>query len=200
MLPHGGPAERVNELAAARWSPRAFTDEAVPPEVLRRIFEAGRWAASAFNEQPWSWVVATRDDAEGFERLLSTLIPFNQGWAKHAAVLAISLARTAFERNGRSNRHAYHDVGQAAASMALEAVANGFTLHQMAGFDMDLVRQRCLLPPGYEAVAAIAIGRPGDAASLPDDLRQRETAPRERRALRDVVFGATFGQSAGFVR
>ncbi len=200
MLPHGGPAERVNALAAVRWSPRAFTGEAVPPEVLRRIFEAGRWTASSYNEQPWSWVVAPRDDAEGFARLLSTLLPMNQEWAKNAAVLAISLARTGFERNGRPNRHAYHDVGQAASSMALEAVANGFAIHQMAGFDMDRVRQLCLLPPTFEAVAAIAIGRPGPASSLPDGLRERETAPRQRRALRDVVFGATFGQTAGFVR
>lgn len=200
MHPNGGPDLPVNDLARARYSPRAFEDVPVPPDVLRRIFEAGRWAASAYNEQPWRWLVATRDDEEGFARLLSTLIPFNESWAKKAAVLAISIARLDFERNGKPNRHAFHDVGQAAASMALEAVANGIAIHQMAGFEPDRVRERGLLPPGYEAVAAIAIGYPGDPATLPDALRERETALRERRPLRDVVFGATFGQTAGFAR
>jgi len=199
MLPNGGPLERVHALVTERWSPRAFTSEPVTPEVLRRIFEAGRWAASAFNEQPWCWLVATRDDTEGFERLLSTLIPFNQGWAKNASALAISLARMKFRHNGKPNRHAYHDVGQAAASMALEAVASGAAIHQMAGFDADRVRQLCLVPPGFEPVAAIAIGHPGDPGSLSDDLRQREIAPRQRHELQDVVFGATFGQAAAFV-
>ena len=200
MRPNGGPAERVNDLASERYSPRAFADRPIPPDVLRRVFEAARWAASAYNEQPWRWLVATRDDEPGFACLLSTLVPSNQVWAKNAAALAISLARTAFERNGKPNRHAYHDVGQAAASMALEAVANGLAIHQMAGFEPDLVRQRGLLPPGYEAVAAIAFGYPGDPKTLPDGLRELETAPRQRRALRDVVFGPTFGQAAGFVR
>jgi nitroreductase len=200
MRPNGGPREGVHDLVAARYSPRAFADRPIAPELLRRIFEAGRWAASAYNEQPWRWLVATRDDETGFERLLSTLIPFNQGWAKHAAALSISLARTSFERNGKPNRHAFHDVGQAASNMAIEAAANGIAIHQMAGFDPDLVRERGLVAPGFEAVAAIALGYPGDPASLPADLRERELALRERRPLRDVVFGASFGQTAGFAR
>ena len=86
-------------------------------------FDAGRWSASSFNEQPWSWLVARREEAAAYERLLSALIPFNQGWASHAPVLAVSLARTTFARNGQPNRHAGHDVGQAAAQIALDGNA-----------------------------------------------------------------------------
>jgi nitroreductase len=199
-MPTGGPTEPHHELIAQRWSPRAFEDRPVPDALLRRLFDAGRWAASAYNEQPWRWLVATRDDPAAFERLFSTLIPFNQGWVRAAPVLAISVAHASFDRNGKPNRHAGHDVGQAAAQMALEAVALGLAIHQMAGFDPERVRALCGVPAGFEPMAAIAIGYPGDPALLPDDLRQRELAPRERRPLAEVVFGATFGETAGFAR
>jgi nitroreductase len=200
MFPNGGPELPVHELIAQRWSPRAFADRSVSPELLRRLFEAARWAASSYNEQPWRWLVATREDKEGFARLHSTLIPFNQGWVAKAPVLAISVAHTSFERNGKPNRHAAHDVGQAAAQMALEAVANGLFIHQMAGFDSERVREVCAVPADHEPVAAIAIGYPGDPETLDAPLRERELATRERRGLDLVVFGTTFGQTAGFAR
>jgi nitroreductase len=200
MPPNGGPDEPVHALIAARFSPRAFADRAVEPAVLRQLFEAARWAASAYNEQPWRWLVAARADAPAFERLLSTLIPFNQGWAKAAPVLAISVAHTRFARNDKPNRHGAHDVGQAAAQLALAAVASGLAIHQMAGFDPERVAALCAVPEGFEAMAAIAIGYPGDPQTLPDALRERELAPRERRPLAEVVFTTRFGEPAAFVR
>jgi nitroreductase len=199
-MPNGGPTEGVHALIAERWSPRAFDDRPVPPAILRRLFEAGRWAASAYNEQPWRWLVATREDAAGFEALFSTLIPFNQEWVRAAPVLAVSIARTSFERNGKPNRHGGHDVGQAAAQIALEAVANGLAIHQMAGFDPDRVRAIAAVPPEFEPMAAIAIGFPGDPSTLTDALREREIASRERRPLAECVFGARFGVTASFLR
>ncbi len=199
MKPNGGPAEPVHAIIAERWSPRAFADRSVSPDLLRRLFEAGRWAASCFNEQPWRWVVATREEPEAFAKLLSTLVPMNQSWASKAPVLAVSIARSTFERNDKPNRHAGHDVGQAATQIALEAVANGLVIHQMAGFDAEKVREVCAVPAGFEPMAAIAIGYVGEAATLPDGLREREVAARERKALGDVVFGTQFGERAGFV-
>ena len=200
MPPPGGPTAPLHELIAQRWSPRAFADRSVAPEVVARLFDAGRWAASAYNEQPWSWLVARREDAAAFERLHSTLIPFNQEWAGRAPVLAVSLARMSFVRNGKPNRHAGHDVGQAAAQIALEAVSRGLAIHQMAGFEPERVRALCAVPAEWEPMAAIAIGYPGDPSSLSDALRAREVAARERRPLGEVVFGATFGETAGFLR
>src|SRR5258707_301209 len=111
----------VHDLFAERWSPYSFADRPVPAELLQSVFEAARWAASSFNEQPWSYIVATKDDSEGFANLLSCLVEGNQAWAKAASVLAIGCASLKLTRNGQPNAAALHDLGQASGYLALEA-------------------------------------------------------------------------------
>lgn len=186
-------AHPIEELLRRRWSPRAFAERPVEPEKLLRMFEAARWSASCFNEQPWSFLVATRDDAAGFARLLSCLIEGNQAWAAYAPVLMVSVARLNFAQNGKPNRHAIHDVGLATAQMINQAMAMGLFVHPMAGFFPDKVRELYGVPEGYEPVAAIAAGYPGDAAALSESLRQRELAPRVRKPVEEFVFRGRFG-------
>jgi nitroreductase len=191
------PAENqyeIEELIAKRWSPRAFAARAIEPEKIRSLLEAARWAASCFNEQPWSFVVAPKDDAEEFARLLNCLVESNRRWAQHAPLLMLSIARLNFERNNKPNRHAFHDVGQAVASLTLQATALGLVVHQMAGFEIEKARAEYKLPEGYEPVAAIAVGYQGDAAALPEDLREKEFAPRTRRAQDSFVFKGKWGE------
>ena len=189
----------VHELISHRWSPRAFDARAVEPEKLRSLFEAARWAASSYNGQPWFFIVATKDDPADFQRVLECFVEFNQGWAKHAPVVALSAARLTFEHNGQPNRHAFHDVGQAAAYLALQAASFGVQIHQMAGIDPEKARATFAIPEGYEAVAGIALGYPGDPASLPDQLRQRELAPRERKPVSSFVFTGAWGSASSIV-
>lgn len=186
---------KVHELIRRRWSPRAFADRPVEAETLRLLLEAAQWAPSSYNEQPWAFLVATREDPQEFERLLGCLVPFNQGWAKNAPVLMLSVARLAFERNGKPNRHAYHDVGQAAAQLTFQATALGLFVHQMAGIDAEVARETYCIPEGWDPVAAIALGYPGEPESLPDDLRSKETAERRRKPLEDFVFSGAWGES-----
>ncbi|HEX7997769.1 MAG TPA: nitroreductase family protein [Pyrinomonadaceae bacterium] len=191
------PAENqyeIEELIAKRWSPRAFAARAIEPEKIRSLLEAARWAASCFNEQPWSFVVAPKDDAEEFARLLNCLVESNRRWAQHAPLLMLSIARLNFERNNKPNRHAFHDVGQAVASLTLQATALGLVVHQMAGFEIEKARAEYKLPEGYEPVAAIAVGYQGDADTLPEDLREKELAPRTRRAQDSFVFKGKWGE------
>jgi nitroreductase len=123
----------VHELISQRWSPYGFDSRPVPESVLRSLFEAARWAASSFNEQPWSYIVALREQEEEFARMLSCLTEKNQEWARHAPVLGLSVASLKFARNGNPNRHAFHDVGAATAHLVLEATARDLVVHQMAG-------------------------------------------------------------------
>ncbi len=109
----------VHDLVARRRSPRVFADRPVPEAALHSVLEAARRAPSCFNEQPWRLIVATRDNAEDYQRLLACLVPSNREWAKSAPVLMITVAGMAFEKNGKANRHAYHDVGLASAQLAL---------------------------------------------------------------------------------
>ena len=111
-------------------------------------------------------------------------------------MLMVTLAKTSFDRNGRANDHAWHDVGQAAAHLSLEAAARGLSVHQMAGFDADRVRELYDVPEGVEPVAALALGRPGDPDELPEDLRERELSPRTRDPLEETVFGGRWGEPA----
>jgi len=187
----------IHDLIRNRWSPRAFSDKPIPPDVLRKIFEAARWAPSSNNEQPWAFLVATRDDHENFGKTLGTLVEFNAGWARHAAALAIAVSKLHFA-NGNPNRNAQYDTGAASVLLTLEAVAQGLVTHQMAGFDPQTAKQTFGIPEGWEPIAAIAIGYPGDPNSLPDKLRERELAPRTRKPVKDFVMMGRWGHTATF--
>ena len=188
----------IHDLLQQRWSPRAFADRDVEPEKLQRLFEAARWAASSYNAQPWQFVIAVRQEPEAFERVLSCLVEFNQGWAKNAPVVGVSVAKLNFD-DGNPNRHAYHDLGQAAANLAIEAVVQGLQLHQMAGLVVDKAREVLSIPAGYDPVAGLALGYPGDPQSLPDRLRERELAPRQRKESSSFLHGGSWNRKASFL-
>lgn len=189
----------IDDLLSKRWSPLAFSEKSVEPEKLRSVLEAARWAASSYNEQPWSFIVATKDNQAEFDRLLSCLAEGNQEWAKTAPVLMLSVAKLQFERNGVENRHAFHDVGAAAAQLAMQATALGLFIHQMAGFDVPLSRSLYSIPEGYEPVAAIALGYIGDPQTLSEKLLQRTLAPRTRKPLENFVFSGRWNQTSALV-
>jgi len=190
----------VQDVIRNRWSPRAFSDKPVPAEVLRSLFEAARWAPSSNNEQPWAFLVATKDDTANFEKSLGALVEFNANWAKKAPVLVIAVAQLAFAKNKAPNRNAQYDVGAASLQLALEATARGLVVHQMAGFDPETAKESYDIPEGWEPIAAMAIGYPGDASSLPEPYQTREKAPRTRKPIREFVMSGQWGHTAEFVK
>lgn len=189
----------IHDLLKRRWSPRAFSDRPVEADALRSLLEAARWAPSSYNEQPWSFLAAAKQEPAEYARLLSCLVEGNIQWAQHAPVLMISVARLAFEENGKPNRHAFHDVGQAVGDLTVQATALGLVVHQMAGFHPDKVRELYGVPEQFEPVAGIALGYPGDPRSLPEKLREREAAPRERKPLTEFVFTGRWGKTSPLV-
>lgn len=190
----------VHELLTTRWSPYAFQDRPVPTADLCSLFEAARWAASSFNEQPWSYLVATQENPEQFQQMLSCLVEFNQGWAKAAPVLALGIVSLRSGRDGRENPAAVHDLGLAAGNLLVEATARGLAVHQMMGILPDSAREIFSIPDGYAAWTALAIGYRGDPTQLPERLRQREHSPRERKPLQQFVFSGTWGHPSPLVR
>jgi nitroreductase len=188
----------VHDLIRDRWSPRAFANKSVEPAILASLFEAARWAPSSNNEQPWAYLVATKDDAENFAKTLSVLVESNAAWAKDAPVLVIAVSRLNFQ-NGKPNRNAFYDTGAATALLSVEATARGLAVHQMAGFDHAKAKQVFEIPGDCEPVAAIAIGYPGDPESLNQKLRDREVAPRTRRLLTEFVMSGRWGHTSPIV-
>jgi nitroreductase len=187
-------AHPIAPMLAARWSPRSYADRPVPEEALRSVLEAARWAASSNNDQSWNYLVTRRaEEPEAFARLLGCLSPGNQIWAGKAPVLMLSVARMAFAQSGKPNRHAWHDVGQASANLVAQAAALGLQGHQMAGFDAEKTRAAFAIPDGFDPVAALALGYPGDPEALPEPQRTRETAPRVRRPIGEFAHLGAWG-------
>lgn len=197
---HAAPDHPIHEFIAKRWSPYAFSDRAVAKEDLRSIFEAARWAPSSYNEQPWTYIVATQDDQAEFEKLHSCLVEGNQPWTKIVPVLAIGCVSTEFKRNGKPNAAAEHDLGIAAATLTFEATARGLHVHQMIGILPDKVRELYQVPEAVKPLTGIAIGYLGDVDALPEGYRERDLAERTRKPLSEFVFAGKWGDAADAVK
>ena len=193
---HANAAHPVHELIARRFSPYAFSGRPVSHADLRSLFEAARWAASANNEQPWSYIVATREDATDHARLLSCLVDANQVWAKAAPVLALGVVRTRFTRNDKPNAAARHDLGAAGAQLSLEATARGIAVHPMLGILPDRARELYAIPEHSEALTGLAIGYAASPDEAPAGLRERDQTPRTRKPLEGFVFGGRYGEAS----
>lgn len=190
----------LQTLIQHRWSPLGFDRErGIHSATLLSILEAGRWAASSSNLQPWRFIVARRENQAEFNKLLSVIREGNQPWARHAAVLMIAVAHK-FRGPGVSNRHAGYDLGQAVAQMVLQALDHGVYVHQMGGFFPDKARDTYHIPEEYEPYTAIAMAyRSSDLNHLGDGHRQREAAQRERQRLADLVFSGVWKRPAEFL-
>lgn len=176
----------VLDTLAKRWSPRAFDEEhSLPENALRGVFEAARWAPSAGNTQPWRFILARRG-SESFEKIREALTGFNQVWSARAAALVVNVAETA-DAEGKPFPWAEYDLGQAVAHLSVQAHSEGLFVHQMGGFDREQVRAGFGLEDRFMPISVTAIGELGDATVLPESQREREEAPRTRKALEEIV-------------
>ena len=183
------PEYPILPLLTQRRSPRAYTDQPVAAEVIQQLFTAAGSAASCFGEQPWRFIVGSKETSpEAFQKILGTLAEFNQTWVKNASVLVLSLGKKTFSHDGNPNTWIKHDVGQAVATLAIQAVELGVQIHQMAGFSAEAARAAFQVPDEYEVVSVFTIGYPGNVEALPEQLQQRELAPRVRKPLAEFMF------------
>ncbi|HEX3471062.1 MAG TPA: nitroreductase family protein [Silvibacterium sp.] len=194
QLKHAPAVPGVIEEILARWSPRAFSHKPVAAADLKKIFEATRWAASSYNEQPWRFLVGHRGDTT-YQKIFDSLVEFNQGWAKSAPVLILSVASKSFAHSGAANHFAIHDTGTATGYLVLQATALGLHAHSMAGFDQEKARAAFGIPDNFHIGAVTALGHLGDIDTLPEGLREQEMSPRQRKPLNEIVL-AEWGQPA----
>ena len=192
-MPERGDAHPdVHKLIVDRWSPRSFDGESVGQDDLAIIFEAAGWAPSAFNAQPWTFLYARPGDSF-WDDFLSCLIDFNRQWAQDAGALIYIVSKEAMGEGADakpSHSHSF-DAGSAWAMMALQATHMGYHAHGMTGVDFDRARTVLAVPHGYRIEAAVAIGKRGDPAKLPDKLREREV-PSSRKPVTDIAVNGTF--------
>lgn len=188
----------IHDLLRRRWSPWAFADQSVEKEKLGSLLEAARWASSLFNEQPWSFIIARKEDGDSHRRVLNCLVESNRLWAKRAPVLILTIVKQTFDLDGRPNTHAWHDVGLAVANLVIQATAMGLGVHQLAGIYPDRIRSLFAIPDGYDPVSALAMGYFGNPDSLPDALRAKELAARSRKNLDEFVYCEKWGNAFSF--
>jgi nitroreductase len=190
--PHLNVDHPILDVIRSRWSPAIYSPQTVEPEKLFSILEAARWAPSSSNAQPWSFLVARKEEPEEFARMLSCLVPANISWARHVPVLMITVAKLHFD-NGNVNRHAFHDTGIATGFLMLQAASLGILAHGMAGFDPAKARELYAIPESHEAVAALGVGYLGDEQGAPEELRKRNQR-KPRRTLGQFVFAGRWGE------
>ncbi len=179
------PDAYIEPTFLQRWSPRAFRAHPIPANVLKALFEAARWAPSAYNEQPWMFTYATQMPDR--EKFISLLVPQNQVWARHAPVVGFVACRRQFSLNGNPNRTAVFDAGQACMALQLQAVRYGLHVHFMSGVDFERAQQHFEVDPqSVEIIAAFALGLHGDTDTLPEALQEIE-APSQRRQQKEFV-------------
>lgn len=182
----------ISELIAKRRSIRAFSAQMVEMIKINSLFEATRWAPSSTNEQPWVYMFATKDQTDLWNKMFEPLNEGNRIWAKEAPLLILSLARKNFTRYPGENAYAMYDLGGANAFLALQAVELGLQIRQMAGFNHAKAIENLNIPDDYEVGVIMAVGYPGDPESLPENLRVRESAPRERLSQQAFVMNHVF--------
>jgi nitroreductase len=182
----------ILDVIRMRRSRRAYAPVPVEGEKINSLFEAARWAPSSVNEQPWIYLYATKDQQELWDKIFHALYEGNKIWAKNAPLLIASLARKNFIRNDHPNASARYDLGAANAFLSLQAAHLGLNVHQLAGFDASRLKENLNIPDTYEPVVIMAIGYPGDVQTLPDHLKVRELAPRERYLQQEFVMNKTF--------
>nr|WP_294554545.1 nitroreductase family protein [uncultured Rhodopila sp.] len=184
----------IDPLFLERWSPRAFTDETIAEAELLALFEAARWAPSAYNAQPWRFLYARRDTPH-WAKFLGLLVPFNQVWASRAAALIVLVSDPVFLPPGADKavtlRSHSLDAGAAWASLALQATRAGWRAHGMGGFDAERAATELNVPASHTVELAIAIGRPGERSSLPEAYQAREF-PSARKPVAEFAFEGGF--------
>lgn len=184
----------IDEMFLERWSPRAFNGEPISEHDLLTMLEAGRWAASSYNSQPWRFLWARRDTPH-WEKFLGLLVPFNQSWAKDASALVFLASNSLMRPPGAeadvpSRTHSL-DAGAASGYFALQASRMGWYAHGMVGLDLDRAFVELKVPKGYRVEAAYAVGKLGDKSKLPEVLQAREK-PGERIPLSELAFEGGF--------
>ncbi len=182
----------IHSLIKRRWSPRAFSSKEIQEDIALSLFEAARWAPSSYNEQPWRFIYAMREDWATFNNLASCLLPGNIEWAKQAPMLVLAIVKKTYSHNGRNYPHAWHDLGLALGNFTIEATSRDLYIRQMGGFLAEKAKEKFNIPNDFDAATMLAVGYLGNPDQLPEGFNEIELKPQQRKPLDEIVFRGTF--------
>ena len=188
--------ELILEIIQERWSPYSFSPAPVEDFKLKAMFEAAGYAPSCNNEQPWLFVITTREDETVFDDFIGFMADGNKIWAKNAFAIVISMARIRFSHSGKPNRWAFHDTGMAVSNLLLQALALDVYVHQMGGYSVEKVKEYFNLGDDIEPIAMMAVGYLGDGSSLTPELLKRDEVRRPRKSITEFVYKNSLNKMA----
>ncbi len=167
----------------------------VHKQTLLSLAEAGRWAPSCFGDEPWRFIICSKqDNPVSWDKALECLKEGNQAWCQHAPVLVITCTSLLFDHNGAANNFGPYDTGAAAMSMCLQATALGLMTHQMGGFSADKARELFSIPEPFKPLAIMSVGYQLPFDRVPEQFKARELAPRKRKPLGEHFFDGAWGE------
>jgi nitroreductase len=188
-------AERLAEPLRSRYSPVVFDPaHELSPDEIATLLEAARWAPSWGNTQPWRLGVAPRGSAAN--TLLVENLSRGNDWVARASVVFLGGTQIAKDEEGKGPdepTYSYHDLGQAAAHITLQARAMGLQAHQFAGYDHDAVAAGLGVPPYVRLISGIAVGLPADPAIGTEREQEKEQRERVRKPLSATTYGDRWG-------
>jgi len=190
---HIEQANNVVSLIKKRWSPREFDpSRKISSQEIGLLFEAARWTPSAYNEQPWNFIIATKDNPEQFDKMLSLLSDDNKVWAVNASALVLTVASLRSSYNESINFHALYDLGASVANLSLQAISLNIYVNQMGGFSHDKAKNIFRLNDDLAPVSVLALGYLPENKDF-QEKKSRRLAKRKRKSLNEFVFKNDWG-------
>lgn len=183
---------------ANRRARRAFDHRPVPDDYQQLLWEAVSVAPSHGNTQQVRLLVARSEGSRA--AVVAALSEGNRTWAGAAPLFvcvgSVPAHGSAVANSDGTTREywAFH-AGIATAHLMAQATELGLIAHPMANFDEVAVRAAFGAPDVVRILVVVAIGFPGDAAQLPDDLQKREAAPQDRIPLAHLVAGDRWSEN-----
>ncbi|WP_271393109.1 nitroreductase family protein [Aequorivita sinensis] len=183
----------ILESIKDRWSPRVFSNKPITEQQVKILIEAGRWAPSASNIQPWR-VIWRLKGTEMYDRIFNCLDEFNSSWAGNSQLLWINAYKKTMNNRDVDNFHALHDLGLFMGNVIQQANSMEIAVHQMAGVDFKKAQQEFGFADDYHVTTAIAFGYfGGNPEDLPEDLRKQELKEKRERMSQDkFAFNGNF--------
>lgn len=176
-----------------RWSPRSFASTPITEKQVKVLLEAGRWAPSCANIQPWRIIWGIKG-TEMYDRIFDCLDEFNQSWAGNSQLLWINAFKKTMDDDKKENFHALHDLGLFMGNVIHQANSMGIATHQMAGVQFKKAQKEFNFSEDYHVATAVAFGYfGGEVDDLPEDLEKQELKEiRERKEQEDFAFNGNF--------
>ncbi|MBL7201730.1 MAG: nitroreductase family protein [Anaerolineae bacterium] len=169
-------------LLKGRRSIRAYKPDPIPEEVVEQLLEAGRWAPSASNRQPWAFVVVR--DREILQQVAAHAAYYFVRWA-HVGEAPLLVVLCGHRKSRVYRQFLHEDIGLAGGQIMLQAAALGLGTCWIGGLDRNAIAQILRVPDDWEVVGLLSIGYPAE----------EPTAPR-RRPLADVTHYDVFGNQS----